>query len=187
MLTDIYSECPIIENSKFLLRFVSKEDWEDLLNVYSDVQSHPLFNSDNCNGDKFHYMTKDEMVKAIDFWIYSFNYRWFVRWSIMDKTTSKVIGTVEAFRRKATDSFNDCCLVRIDLRHDYEKYSVIKSILDLMINPLYEWFQCDRLLTKGFEQSIERTQALLNSGFCITDSPVIGNYESYYHYWIRKK
>lgn len=186
LMIDIFSECPVMENNDFKLRLVSKEDNIDLLAVYSDARSQIFFNSDNCNGDKFQYMTSDEMVRAIDFWIYSFNYKWFVRWSIIDKNTQRIIGTVEAFKRESKDSFSGSCLFRLDLRHDYEKYSVIKSILDLTTSKLYELFKTDRLITKGFDQSLERTKALISMGFSMPELPLIGNYDTYYNYWIRE-
>ena len=75
----IYEEVPVFENNDYLLRFVKTEDAKDLLKVYSDKNALPFFNSDNCHGDNFYYNTREKMDKAIDFWLYSYKERFFVR------------------------------------------------------------------------------------------------------------
>ena len=87
IMRDVYEYCPEFENEKFLLRLISAEDSNDLLKVYSDPDAVPFFNSDNCNGDDFHYKTLERMKQAVDFWIFSYNERYFVRWTIIDKET----------------------------------------------------------------------------------------------------
>ena len=62
---NIYQSCPEVRGERFCLRFVTQEDCEDLLKVYSDVKSVPLFNGDNCNGDDFHYTTLERMRQAM--------------------------------------------------------------------------------------------------------------------------
>ena len=69
---------------------MTKEDSEDLLEVYSDKNALPFFNSDNCHGDNFYYQTIERMNEAIDFWLDSYENKWFVRWTIIDKKKSKV-------------------------------------------------------------------------------------------------
>lgn len=62
-----YEKCPIYENENYLLRLVEASDAPDLLLVYSDEKAVPYFNSDNCNGDDFHYTTLERMQSAIGF------------------------------------------------------------------------------------------------------------------------
>ncbi|MBQ8841030.1 MAG: GNAT family N-acetyltransferase, partial [Ruminiclostridium sp.] len=102
---NVYKKCPILENDYFLLRYIREEDAEDLLKVYSDKKAVLLFNSDNCNGDIFYYTTLERMKKQILFWDDEYNKEYYVRWSIIDKKTSSVIGTIELFNRKANDFF----------------------------------------------------------------------------------
>ena len=92
---NIYDECPVLENDKYLLRQVENYDCDDLLDVYSDKNSLAFFNSDNCDGDNFYYETKYKMQKAIDFWNYAYANKWFARMAIIDKNINKAIGTVE--------------------------------------------------------------------------------------------
>ena len=66
------------------------------------------------------------MKQAVDFWIFSYRERYFVRWVISDKSKKEVIGTIELFHRDSViDAFDNCGLLRLDLRSDYEKKSVI--------------------------------------------------------------
>ena len=53
-MTDVCSNCPAFEDGKYLLRFVEEHDADDLLEVYSDKNALPFFNSDNCDGDNFY-------------------------------------------------------------------------------------------------------------------------------------
>lgn len=66
---DPYELCPTFKSVSFTPRLVSLEDADALLKVYSDEKSVPLFNSDNCDGDDFHYTTSERMRQAIEFWL----------------------------------------------------------------------------------------------------------------------
>lgn len=100
MHKDVYKEFPILENENFLLRAIDKDaDTQALLRVYSDTKAVALFNSDNCNGDTFYYETLERMQQAVDFWLFSYEQGYFVRWAVVDKQSTEPIGTIEAFRR----------------------------------------------------------------------------------------
>ena len=73
---DPYQKFPVFGNERFLLRKIEESDAKDLLQIYSDEKSVPFFNSDNCNGDDFHYSTIKRMKEAIDFWEYSYKNRY---------------------------------------------------------------------------------------------------------------
>ena len=66
-MPDIYTSVPTFENDNFILRFVQKDDANDLLAVYSDKNALPFFNSDNCHGDNFYYTTLDRYAYK-DYW-----------------------------------------------------------------------------------------------------------------------
>ena len=59
---NLYSSCPTLESSRFLLRFVEEGDCADLLEVYGDKNALPFFNSDNCDGDNFYYDTLERLL-----------------------------------------------------------------------------------------------------------------------------
>lgn len=175
MMRDVYAVCPTMENERFFLRPVSQTDCEDLLKVYSDEKAVPIFNSDNCHGDDFHYTTMERMRSAIDFWLFSYEKRYFVRWAVVDKARGEVIGTIELFRRTADDWFADCVLLRLDLRSDYEAAQEIEQILRMILERAYGWFDCGMIATKAAPSARERILALERMGFAARDEKLIGH------------
>lgn len=180
----VYEKCPQFENEKYQLKYVTNEDCLDLLKVYSDKKSVPIFNSDNCGGDDFYYTTEQRMNEAIDYWHFEYNRAGFVRWSIFDKNIGSAIGTIELFHRKANDYFTNCGLLRLDLRSDYEQTQEIQRILSIIVSHTFDLFKSDKVATKAIEEATERIQALKNLGFKYTDEKLIGHdgteYGSYY-------
>ncbi len=151
------------------MRKLEVRDTSDLLNVYSDEKSVPLFNSDNCNGDDFHYMSLERMQQAVEFWLWSYTNKYFVRFSIIDKRIQKVIGTIELFHRDSKDYFNRCGLLRLDLKSDYDL------------------FDCDMVATKIPTFAGERKVAAVQNGFFATDKALVGGDDGkvYTNYYVR--
>ena len=182
--TDVYEHCSAFENSKYLLRFVCEDDCKDLLKVYSDVKAVPFFNSDNCGGDDFYYTTETRMFEAIKYWIWEYKRKGFVRWSIEDKSKTEVIGTIELFHRDAKDYFTDCGLLRLDLRSDYEIEVEIQNILEMIVQPTFNLFECSMIATKIAPKAKERKKALERMTFTARYEKLIGHdgteYENYY-------
>lgn len=183
-MRDVYEECPQYENERYLIRFISEEDCTDLLKVYSDKKAVQLFNSDNCHGDDFYYTTLKRVKDAISGWRYVYTLRDFVRFSIVDKRKSIVVGTIELFHRDANDYFTECGLLRLDLRSDYEKVEEIKNILNLIVSDTFELFKCKMIATKAVPGAVERREALEELGFICSNEKLIGHdgkeYGSYY-------
>lgn len=189
-MSDIYENCPVIENEDFLIRLVNAKDATDLLEVYGDKNALPFFNSDNCNGDNFYCQTKEHMAEAIKFWLWSyFEVKEFVRFSICDKNSSKVVGTIEIFRRMSEDYFNDCGLLRLDLRNDWEEQEKIEKILGMILEPFKKLFDYKMVATKAPVYAVERIQALKKWGFEKSEEALIGghNGKMYYDYWVLKQ
>lgn len=184
---DIYKTCPTLQNDRFVLRLVNDGDLNDLLTVYSDTKAVPLFNSDNCHGDDFHYTTLERMRSALDFWKDAYKNGWFVRLAIVDMQTTETIGTIEQFRRDENDYFTECGLLRLDLRSDYEKTDIIQNILSLIVAPSFELFGVKIVATKAIPAAKERITALLSLGFEKSDQPIIGHDGTkYYDYYVVK-
>ena len=184
---NIYEACPTLENDKFLLRLVKDEDCDDLLKVYSDKNALPFFNSDNCDGDNFYYATKERMTEALGFWNLSYKNGWFARLAIVDKTVSKVIGTIELCLRVSEDEFNNMGILRIDVRSDYEKEEVLYDIAALITPYLSEMLGCNGIITKAPIYAVERIKAIQKAGFTKSDHLLIGkNGYAYDGYWMRK-
>ncbi len=183
-MINVYVNCPQYEDENYLLRMVKKEDKSDLLKVYSDKKAVPLFNSDNCGDEDFYYTTEEEMEKAIEYWLWEYSRKGFVRWSIISKITNEVVGTIELFHRDANDFFTNCGLLRLDIRSDYEKSEEIENILTLIIEPTFTLFNCNKIATKAIHTATERISALNKIGFKKSNEKVIGHdgtlYDSYF-------
>ncbi|MCI8642685.1 MAG: N-acetyltransferase [Lachnospiraceae bacterium] len=158
-----------MEGENYLVRKLEVRDTSDLLSVYSDEKSVPLFNSDNCNGDDFHYTSLERMQHAVEFWLWSYTNKYFVRFSIIDKRIQKVIRTIELFHRDSKDYFNRCGLLRLDLKSDYDL------------------FDCDMVATKIPTFAGERKAAAVQNGFFATDKALVGGDDGkvYTNYYVR--
>lgn len=182
---NLYEKCPVYENENYLLRLVEITDAPDLLKVYSDKKAVPLFNSDNCNGDDFYYTSLERMQRAIEFWLWSYEGKYFVRFSIIDKKIGHAIGTIELFNRKAKDYFNNCGLLRLDIRSDYERAEHIFEILSLILHPAFKLFDCEMIATKIPPFADERKTAAKQIGFSRSEEKLSGGgnkiiYTDYY-------
>lgn len=187
-MTDPYITCPTFESDSYLLRLAGPADTLDLLAVYSDEKAVPLFNSDNCHGNDFHYTTLERMQGAMDFWTEAYREKWFVRWTIIDKKTQKAVGTIELFNRQAEDYFNDCGLLRLDLRSDHEHEEGILEILSLIVPPAYDLFHCQMIATKVIPSAARRKEAVERLGFKSTGEALIGHDGTrYFDYYVRTK
>lgn len=164
-MKNIYEECTIYTKKLITLRQTIMEDAEELLKCYSDEKAVPFFNSDNCHGDNFNYKTLERMKKAIDFWKFSYENKYFVRWTVIQNDTKEKIGTIEMFHRIADDEFNHYGLLRIDLQSDYERQQIIGEILEIVNENFYKAFDVKAILTKAIPENIERIAALSKMGY----------------------
>ena len=181
---DIYSACPVLESEKFIVRLLRDEDAADLLTVYSDKNALPFFNSDNCNGDNFYYATKERMADAMSFWKTAYENRWFAKLSIVDKSVSGVIGTVELCLRVSEDDFNQMGVLRVDVRSDYEKEDCLYDLFSLIAPAFEELLGCKGVLTKAPIYAVERIKAIQKAGFSKSELLLIGqNGYAYDGYW----
>lgn len=181
---NIYENLLTFESANFLLRGVTMADVEDLLKVYSDEKAVPYFNGDNCHGDDFHYTTLERMKEAIDFWLFSYDNGYFVRWAIVCKQTGEAIGTIELFHREdEVEDYDNCGLLRLDLRSDFEKTDVITEILTVVSRLTFDLFG-DKVVTKVKANATERLAAVKQLGFVLPKIALKGNageiFDDYY-------
>jgi ribosomal-protein-alanine N-acetyltransferase len=181
-MKDIYQECPMYKNKLITLRQSNLEDAGELLKCYSDEKAVPFFNSDNCNGDDFHYTTLQRMKQAIDFWQFSYKNKYFVRWTVIFHDTNERIGTIEMFHRLAEDEFNHYGILRFDLQSDYETQLVIDDILEIVNENFYKAFDVEAILTKAIPEATERTYSLLQKGYKPLNKK-LGIYDDYFVNW----
>ena len=156
-MNDPYEKCPILETNHFILRIVEKNDVKNLLECYSDIKAQKYFNADNFLND-FKYKTLDEMNKCIDFWLSAYKNKLFVRFSIVDKSHGKAIGTIEIFG-------GEFGVLRIDINSKYEKNECLKEIIEICVNNFFTLFNTNRIITKAIPDAVDRVKALVDNGF----------------------
>jgi ribosomal-protein-alanine N-acetyltransferase len=180
MMKDIYEECPIYKKGLITLRQTNMEDAEELLKCYTDEKAVPLFNSDNCDGDDFHYTTIERLKQAIEFWDFSYKNKYFIRWTVIMNDTSERIGTIEMFHRTEDDEFNHYGVLRIDLQSNYETQPIIDEILDIAHENFYKAFNVKAVLTKAVPNDSERIASLIKKGY----KPINRKFMIYDDYYI---
>lgn len=184
---NVYETCPEYSSDRFLLRQTKMEDCDDLLKVYSDINSVPLFNSDNCI-NSFYITTTEHMMQTIEFWQKEYQCQYYVRWSIIDRTTHYAVGTIELFNRSSEDFYNNMGLLRLDLRSDYENEALITEILSLFLPSAFALFSCDTIATKIPPCAFIRREALCAMGFRYSPEPLRGHHGTEYKdYYILEK
>jgi RimJ/RimL family protein N-acetyltransferase len=173
-----YDICPTYESKSFILRLVSLSDAANLLLCYSNPEAQAIFNSDNCTSD-FCYSTLDEMKRCIEGWLDSYNKKYFVRFSIIDKQNDKVVGTVEIF---GSDE-NGYSVLRIDIHPQYEKEEYLGELF-CIADSFFHDFGCYRIVTKAINKATERILALMNHGYA--HYPVNAEWERE-NYYIKRR
>ena len=97
---------------------------------------------------------------------------------------NEIIRVASKYPVIAKDYFNNCGLLRLDLRSDYEKQDTIEDILGIIIPETRDMFACEMIATKAVSIAQERIQALEHMGFCLSEEALIGHdgtkYNSYY-------
>ena len=182
MIKDIYEECPMYKKKLITLRQTDVKDAQELLKCYSDEKAVPLFNSDNCDGDDFHYTTIERMKHAIDFWNFSYKNKYFVRWTVILNDTNEKVGTIEMFHRVADDEFNHYGILRIDLQSDYERQPIIDDILEIVNENFYNAFDVKAILTKAIPDGTERITSLVQKGYQPINRKLM-IYDDYFAKW----
>jgi RimJ/RimL family protein N-acetyltransferase len=156
-----YDRCPVYETEHFILRLINADDAADLLECYSDPAAVEVMNSDRCTSN-FHYTTIEEMSKCINFWLEEYERKSYVRFSVLDKKLKKAIGTIEFFG-------GDYGVLRIDIKHEYEKTSYLSELLRLSNRSFHSDFKTENIIVKAIPKAGERIQALQKNGFAPDD------------------
>lgn len=180
----LYDEKINMRNERYLIREVENSDKEDLLKVYGDRNALPFFNSDNCNGDNFYYDTSEKMQKAIEFWKYSKENKWFKRLTIVNLAENKIVGTVELCYRGKDDFSDETGILRVDVSSAYENKDDLSSIFRLIVPASFELLECSVIITKIPVYAVERAEAALSCGVEKTDILLTGHDGYKYNgYW----
>jgi hypothetical protein len=171
-----YAICPVFETEHFMLRLVSMDDAADLLVCYSDVNARPFFNSDTCTSD-FHFDTCGQMSSCIKLWLDCYFKEEFVRFSIVDKSSGRAVGTVEMFGM-AGKYKTPRGILRLDIASKYEEAAVLHKLFSVCLNEFFDWFAVSLIVTKAIPEATERVNALKSLGLAAYDFP------EREHYWV---
>jgi len=170
-----YKQCPTYETQSFIIRLVKEEDAQDLLSCYSDPKAQALFNIDGFPHDcKFN--SSEEMLKYIKFWLKEYAQEAYVRFSIIEKSTNKAIGTIEMFGMVGRYK-TDPGILRVDIASVYENEVYLKEIFDICITNFHSLFEVKTITTKAPPIATTRIQVLHEAGF----KPHIYNGKEHYY------
>jgi hypothetical protein len=174
-----FDECPVYETENFIFKLVNEDDAEDLFVCYSDPVTLKHMNNDNCKGE-WRPATADELKHA---WQKDYERRTFIRWSIKDRNTGKVIGTIEIaplpWGRWFFGKKKPVGILRIDILSIYEKEAVFIEITKLMASKLANDMEVNQVIIKAPPDETEKVNALIKNQFIpytLKDFP----YEYYY-------
>ena len=175
---DPYIKCPEYGSEHFHLRLVSMDDAEDLFLCYSDPKAQEIFNSDNCTSD-FKFATIEHMKAYMEGWLDAYKNRGFIRYSIIDKETDKVIGTIEIFGGPIGGKRTEFGVLRIDVRHEYENEEPLAELLKIS-DSFFGDVNTEKFITKAIPEAAHRINALVKNGYIPTSTGDGGMREHYY-------
>lgn len=175
-----YKTCHAYETQDFIIRLISENDAEDLLQCYKDVKSRIFFNSDRCISD-FSFNTPDEMLNAIKGWILCYEREEFIRYSIVCKKNDIAIGTIEMFKTVGSDNISTGIL-RLDIVSRYEKENYLYEIINLCSKCFFNNFDVSIIITKAIPEAKERVRSLTALGFEKYHHPERDNYYTLSNY-----
>lgn len=167
---DPYITCPEYETENFYLRLIDSKDTAELFRCYSDAEAVRRMNADNCIND-FYYPTMEQMQRAVDFWNFSYESRYFIRFTILDKATREAIGTIEIFG-------GGCGVLRLDLMTRYETIDYLKELYRLAEKEFFRLLGNEKMVTKAIADAGERRRALEECGWNFID--LFRTYHGYY-------
>lgn len=172
--TDSYEVCPNYESAHFLLRLVSVQDAADLLECYKHPTASVTANAENCTYG-YGMQTIEEMERAIDRWLEEYRKRWFIRFSIVDKESSKAVGTIEIM----SGGVDGHSVLRIDLPSAYENEGALNELLAVS-NAFFADLDCAKIVTKADPTAAERIHALEQNGYAPYPPTADWTREQYY-------
>ena len=177
---DVFTVCPEYETDHFKIRKLEAGDVEGLFPCYSDPEAARYFNGDCC-GDNFYYTDKEKLRECVEYWLSRYEARDFVRWSVLDKETGLLIGTLEVCPslKYAVDG-RKMGILRIDLKSEYERWLVLKELMDVLICHIYEDFEVASIIMKIQKDAGERQKLIKEYQFVAAREECNISLEDYY-------
>ena len=177
---DVFTVCPEYETEHFKIRKLEAGDVEGLFPCYSDPEAARYFNGDCC-GDNFYYTDKEKLRECVEYWLSRYEARDFVRWSVLDKETGLLIGTLEVCPslKYAVDG-RKMGILRIDLKSEYERWPVLKELMDVLICHIYEDLEVASIIMKIQKDAGERQKLIKEYQFVDAKEECNISLEDYY-------
>ena len=177
---DVFTICPEYETGHFKIRKLEAEDAEGLFSCYSDPEAARYFNGDCC-GDDFYYTDKEKFRECVEYWLSRYGARDFVRWSVLDRKTGLLIGTMEVCPslKYAVDG-RKMGILRIDLKSEYERWPVLKELMDVLICHIYEDLEVASIIMKIQKDAGERQKLIKEYQFVDAKEECNISLEDYY-------
>ena len=177
---DVFTVCPEYKTEHFKIRKLGAGDAEGLFPCYSDLEAARYFNGDCC-GDDFYYTDKEKFRGCVEYWLSRYEARDFVRWSVLDKETGLLIGTLEVCPslKYAVDG-RKMGILRIDLKSEYERWLVLKELMDVLIWHIYEDFEVASIIMKIQKDAGERQKLIKEYQFVDAKEECNISLEDYY-------
>ena len=177
---DPYAKCPEFDTEHFRLRQVCEDDAEELLCFYGDLSEWMFFGNDWSNGIfTSNHATVDEMRKCIRSWLDEYKNKFYIRFSVIDKTRGNPIGTIEVFDN--LDKATCGAALHIDLSAPYETQMYISELLSLADKEFFRIFGFRYLIIRAVPNTEERIAALRSAGYTLFES------ESREYYYMKRK
>ena len=175
-----FLDCPVYETEHFIIRKLKREDAEALFSCYSDSDAARFFNGDCCEDD-FYYTDLEKFKGCVEFWLERYEVQDFVRWSIFEKATDYLIGTIEICPslKYAADG-KRMGILRIDLKSEYERQEVLNELMSILIEHAYDDFQVSSLLMKIQKDAEERKTLVKTYQFVTAKDECNISFEDYY-------
>ena len=173
---------PIYETEHFMLRQVKMKDAADLVECYAHPTLAVQGSAHGCIVGPGGYGSKNkkEMRAFIRFWLKEYHKGWYVRWSVIDRRSGEVVGTIEGGGYGILAKDADGVMLMIDLVAPYETEVFVPELLRLIIDKFYTLFQASILVIYGMPGADVRLNALTAAGFVPVDWDVEDRENHYY-------
>lgn len=158
-----YIFCPTYETDSFIIRLVKESDAVDLLTCYSDPKAQELFNCDRCFGD-FKMSKLEDMKSCIKAWLMAYENGDFIRFSIIDKTAFKAVGTIEMFGSVGKTNVT-AGILRVDIASRYEELSYLDELFRVTSEHFFNLFKVTKISTKAIPLAKNRIDSIKRLGY----------------------
>ena len=108
------------------------------------------------------------MDEMINYWLIDYSQQAYVRFSIIDKSTKRAIGTIEIFGKIGQYKV-DRGILRIDVESSYENIAMLSEIIDMCVENFYLLFDLKEIATRIIPEAADRIEAFKNKGFQYRD------------------